>query len=89
MHIKVYENIYYGYLNDIIECDYKSFKFVMFEFKWYRLHMNERDIERTDIEHDNGFTMVNTRTIESGIEIYVLPIQCEQVFYSYVLYDPI
>jgi hypothetical protein len=63
-HPEVSENRYYGYLNDILECDFKSFKLVMFKVKWYRLQMNERDPERTIIEHDNGFTMVNTRTLE-------------------------
>jgi hypothetical protein len=47
--------------------------------------MNECDPEKTNINHANGFTMVNTRTIEMGIELYVLPSQCEQVFYSYAL----
>jgi hypothetical protein len=74
---KVSENIYYGYLNDILECDFKSFKLVMFEVKWYMLRMNEHDIERIVIDHENGFTMVNARTLELGIEIYVLPSQCE------------
>ena len=37
------------------------------------------------IEHDNGFTMVNTRLFEPGTKPYVLPSQCEQVFYSNVL----
>jgi hypothetical protein len=41
--------------------------------------MHEHDLERTVIEHDNGFTMVNTRTFEPGTETYVLPSQCEQV----------
>jgi hypothetical protein len=50
------------------------------------------------IEHDNGFIMVNTRTLEPGTKLYVLPSQCDQVFYSYVpgkvvwpyvaIYDP-
>ena len=35
-------------------------------------------------EHANGFTMVNRRALELGIEPYVLPSQCEQVFYSEV-----
>ena len=43
--------------------------------------MHEHDHERTVIEHDNGFTMVNTREFEPGIEPYVLPSQYEQVFY--------
>ena len=34
--------------------------------------------------HDNGFTMVNTRLFEPRTEPYVLPSQCEQVFYSEV-----
>jgi hypothetical protein len=78
------ENRYYGHLEDIIECDFNSFKIVLFEVKWYRLRMHERDPERTVIEHDNGFTMVNTRAFEPGTEPYVLPSQCEQVFYSEV-----
>jgi hypothetical protein len=78
------ENRYYGHLEDIIECDFNSFKIVLFEVKWYRIRMHERDPERTVIEHDNGFTMVNTRAFEPGIEPYVLPSQCEQVFYSEV-----
>ena len=78
------ENRYYGHLEDIIECDFNSFKIVLFEVKWYRLQMHERDPERTVIEHDNGFTMVNTRAFEPGTEPYVLPSQCEQVFYSKV-----
>ena len=46
--------------------------------------MNERDLYRTIIEHDNGFTMVNTRLFEPRTDPYVLPSQCEQVFYSEV-----
>ena len=60
----------------------------MFEVKWYKLRMNECDPERTVIEHANGFTMVNTRTFELGTEPYVLPSQCEQVFYSEVSGKP-
>ena len=76
-HPEVYENRYYGYLEDIIECDFNSFKIVLFEGKWYRLQMNERYPERTVIEHANGFTMVNTRALEPGTEPYVLSSQCE------------
>jgi hypothetical protein len=78
------ENRYCGHLEDIIECDFNSFKIVLFEVKWYRLQMHECDPERTVIEHDNGFTMVNTRAFEPATEPYVLPSQCEQVFYSEV-----
>jgi hypothetical protein len=60
------ENRYYGHLKDIIECDFNSFKIVLFEVKWYRIQMHERDPQRTVIERGNGFTMVNTRAFESG-----------------------
>ena len=46
--------------------------------------MNERDPYRTIILHDNICTMVNTRSFELGTSCYVLPRQCEQVFYSEV-----
>jgi hypothetical protein len=78
------ENRYYGHLEDIIDCDFNSFKIVLFEVKWYKLWKHECDPERTIIEHDNGFTMVNTREFEPGTEPYVLPSQCEKVFYSEV-----
>jgi hypothetical protein len=97
-HPTIFKNRYYGYLNDIIECDFNSFKLVLFNVKWYRLRMNEHDPERNFIEHDNGFFMVNTRTFEPGTKTYVLPRKSEQVFYlevsskagwSYVVrYDP-
>ena len=74
------ENRYYYHLEDIIECDFNSFKIVLFEVKWYRLWTHEHDPERTIIEHDNGFTMVNIRASELGVEPCVLPSQCEQVF---------
>ena len=60
------------------------FKVVLFVVKWYRLRLNQCDPNRTIIEHDNGFTMVNTRLFEPGMKPYVLPSQCEQVFYSKV-----
>ena len=54
------ENRYYGFLDDIVECDFNSFKIVLFDVKWYRLRMNVRDDDRTLIQHDNGFPMVKT-----------------------------
>ena len=47
------ENRYYGYLEDILQCEFKYFKVVLFVFKWYRLHLNQCDPDRTIIEHDN------------------------------------
>ena len=49
------------------------------------IRINERDPERIVIDHGNGFTMVYTRELEPGIEPYLLPSQCEEVFYSKVL----
>ena len=46
--------------------------------------MNECGLERTIFQHANVFTMVNTKELEPSIETYVLPSQCEQVFYSEV-----
>jgi hypothetical protein len=81
-HPTIFENRYYGYLNDIIGCDFNSFKLVTFEVKWYRLWMNEHDPKRTIIEHSNVFTIVNTRMFEPSTKTYALPSQCEHVFYS-------
>ena len=60
--------------------------------------MTKHDLDRTDIKHANKFTMVNTRNFEPGSQPYVLPRQCDQVFYSevpgrvgwsyVVIYDP-
>jgi hypothetical protein len=36
-HPRESKNRYYGYLKDILECDFNSFKLVMFDVKWYRL----------------------------------------------------
>ena len=56
----------------------------MFIVKWYTLRLNQHDPDKTIIEHDNGFTMVNTRLFEPRTDPYVLPSQCEQIFYSKV-----
>ena len=46
--------------------------------------MNGRNTNINVIEHDNGFTMANIRVVDLGTEPYVLPSQCEHVFYSEV-----
>ena len=74
---EVFENRYCGYLEDILECDFNSFKVVLFEIKWYRIRMNEHDPKINVIDHANGFTMVNTGLFEPGTEPYVLRSQCE------------
>ena len=79
-HPEVSENRYYGCLEYILECEFNSFKVVLIEVKRYRLGMNERDPKRTIIEYANGFTMVNTQALKLGIDPYVLPSKCEQVF---------
>ena len=71
-------------MEDILQYKFNSFKVALFFFKWYRLQLNQCDPNRTIIEHDNGFTIVNARLFEPRMDPYVLPIQCELVFYSEV-----
>ena len=59
-----YENRYYGFLNDIIQCDFNSFKLLLFNVKWYRLQMNECDEKITVIQHANGFLKIKTTVFE-------------------------
>ena len=74
MHPQKFENRYYDILDDIIEYDFNSFKLVLFIIKWYKLRMNQNYPDRTIIEHDNGFTMMNTRSFELvGNDPYHLP----------------
>ena len=81
IHPQQPENLYYIILDDILECNFNSFKIVLFVVKWFKLRLNRNDPNRTVIEHGNGFTMINTRSFEPiGDEPYVLPSQCEQVF---------
>ena len=82
IHPQKSQNRYYNILDDIIECDFNSFKVVLFVFKWYMLRLNQNDLDRSITKHDSGFTMINTRSFELvGDEPYVLPSQCEKVFY--------
>jgi hypothetical protein len=76
-HPRESKNRYYGYLNNILECDFNSFKLAMFDVKWYRLQMHE-------CEHSNGFPIIKTTMFERGHDRYVFLSQCEQVFYSNV-----
>ena len=81
-HLQQSKNWYYEILDDILECDFNSFKLDLFVIKWYRLLLNWNDPDRTFIEHDSGFTIINIRSFELiGDEPYVRPSQCEQVFY--------
>ena len=79
-HPQESENRYYGYLNDILECDFNSFKLVLFNVKWYRLRMHELDEERTIIQHGNGFPMIKTTMFERGHSHYVFPIYVNRYF---------
>jgi len=56
---------------------------VLFKVEWYILLL--QDYERIVIDHDNGFTMINTTRYELNTKPCVLPSQCEEVFYSQVL----
>jgi hypothetical protein len=48
---------YIGYLEDILDINFKFFKVVLFKVRWYRLLL--QGDEREIIVHDNGFTMIN------------------------------
>ena len=63
---KISEHRYDGYLGYIIQCDFNSFILVMFVVKWYSLRLNQLDHDKNIIEHENGFTMINTRLFEPG-----------------------
>jgi hypothetical protein len=76
-HPREYKNRYCGYLNDKLECNINSFKLVLFDDKWYRLQMHERDEERTVIQHANRFPMIKTTMFERGHDRYAFPSQCE------------
>jgi hypothetical protein len=78
------KNIYYGFLNDIIDYEFNPFKLVLFDVKWYRLGMHEHDYERTIIQHAHGFMMIKKIVFEKTNDRYVFAGQCEQVFYSKV-----
>ena len=78
LHPRQTRNKYYGILVDILDYDFNSFKIVLFIVKWYRLQLNQNDHDRTIIEHENGFPMINKRLFEPvRDEPYVLPSQCE------------
>ena len=82
IHPQRSKNRYYGILNDMLECEFNSFKIVLFFVKWFRLRLNRNDPDRIFIKDDSGFTIINTRSFQPvGDESYVLPSQCEQVFY--------
>ena len=72
-HPREFENRYYGYLNNILERHFNSFKLVLFNVKWYRLRMHERDEERTIIQHANEFLMIKTMVFGRGHDRYVFP----------------
>lgn len=60
-HPQVFENRYYGHLDEITESDFNSFKSVLFDVKSYRLQMNEHHPDINFIQHAKEFTMVNTK----------------------------
>ena len=62
LHPRQSQNRYYGILVDILECDFNSFKLVLFVIKWYRLLLNQNDPNRTIIEHENRIPMIKVWT---------------------------
>jgi len=66
----------------MLKLDFNFLKVVFFEVRWYILLLQGVDI--TIIDHDNGFTMINTTRHELSTHQYVLSSQCEKVFYILV-----
>ena len=67
---------YVGKIQEIIELDYRSFKYRTFKCRWYEA------FDRT-LRHDthNGlFSIDSLRFLLEDKDPYVLPIHCEQVF---------
>ena len=58
----------------------------MFKVGWYGLLL--QGDKMMNIDHDSGFTMMNTTMYESNLETCALPSQYEKVFYSEVLGKP-
>jgi hypothetical protein len=75
-----YENRYYGFLNDIIECDFNSFKLVLFDVKWYRLQMHENDEEKTIIQHDNRFLLIKQQFLKYQITTMFFQVNVRKSF---------
>jgi hypothetical protein len=73
---------YYGYLEDILDIEFKYFKVVLFKVRWYKLLL--QGDESIVIDHGNSFTMINITMYEPNTIPYVLPIQRKKVFYSQV-----
>jgi len=69
---------YYGLIEDILELNFRSFKVVLFEAKWFRNIVVGN--HPTTYMHENGFCIINHTRFEQTDEPYVFPDQCEQIF---------
>ena len=69
---------YVGKIKEIIELDYRSFKCCIFKCKWYEAFERTR---RHDA-HCGLFSIDSSKYLLEDKEPYVLPIHCEQVFFS-------
>ena len=69
---------YVGKIQEIIELDYRSFKCCIFKCKWYEAFERTR---RHDT-HSGLFSIDSSKYLLEDKEPYVLPIHCEQVFFS-------
>jgi len=69
---------YVGKIQEIIELDYRSFKCCIFKCKWYEAFERTR---RHDT-HSGLFSIDSSKYLLEDKDPYVLPIHCEQVFFS-------
>ena len=77
-NIKTYTIRYYGLVEDILELNFRSFKEVLFNVRWFR---NTRvGNHPTTYIHENDFCIIDHTRFEKTSEPYVFPDQCEQIF---------
>ena len=63
----IYDLRYYGYLEDNIRYRLKSFKVVVFKVRWY-IFLLQGD-ERIIIHHENGFTMMDSKGLDTNFDL--------------------
>ena len=75
---------YVGKIQEIIQVDFSSFKFVIFRCKWWDT-FNQNNVNE---DHDSGLISINSRKMwHEAREPYVFPKHCKYAFfYLDVLY---
>ena len=65
-------------MEDILEINFRSFKEVLFNARWFRnIVVGNRP---TTYIHENDFCIIDHTRFEKTSESYVFPYQCEKIF---------